>query len=86
MTDFTSCNGYLLKTTRHTEITLPELSEDRHQPISLEIVLRSEEDIGEQSASKLYLFAVFLITMKKVDDIVNELFSSKGGVGIEYYY
>ena len=38
---YTSCNGYLQKSAKHTEITLPELVEDRHQPISLEIVLRS---------------------------------------------
>lgn len=80
-----SYNGYLQKTARHTEITLPELAEDRHQPISLEIVLRSEDDGNEQSQPKLYLFAVFLITVKKVDEIVGDLFSSKNFVNLDYY-
>jgi hypothetical protein len=83
--DFTSCNGYLQKAAKHTEITLPELAEDRHQPISLEIVLRSEDDNNEQNLPKLYLFAVFLITIKKVDEIVADLFASKNYVSLDYY-
>lgn len=72
MDGYNVINGLLQKTAKHTEITLPELVEDRHQPISLEIVLRSEEEGSDQP--KLYLFAVFLITIKKIDEVVEELF------------
>lgn len=39
-------------------------------------MLRSEDDI-DNTAPKLYLFAVFLITNKKVDEIINDLFNSQ---------
>jgi len=44
------------------------------QPIALDISLRSDEE--QAFTSKLYFFSVFLVSLRKVDEIVMELFDS----------
>ena len=81
MDGFANEGGLLHRQVKHSEITLPEFSSDNLQPIALDIMLRSEES---HPSPQLYFFSVFLVILRKVDEIVGELFHSNNFVDESY--